>query len=328
MGRCAFNDLIDDIKDLSEKEDTTLPLQLGITLYRLGHTHETMGEIACLFGIGEGTVQLFFDRMMLALLKLRPTYLRWPGRYTLAHRNVRQAVEKDSNFPGCIGYLDGSIIGFKYKPHNDASSYWSGRKKKYGMNLQAICDPSHRFYYVSLGYPGSVQDSTVFSTTDISINPCKYLNPDEYFLADKGYPCTTRCMTPYKRPLSQQAQGGYKRYNEMHTSARVTVEHSFGILKARFPSLDRIPLKFPTPNHHGHFVKWILVSLILHNFLQAAEDSDDYWLEDINGGEQDQEFQNHLDWNNNFANVEPNGAVEDTRAGSRMRDEFRELFTP
>lgn len=229
-------------------------------------------------------------------------------------------MENQSHFPGCVGYLDGSIIGLRYKPKVETATYWSGRKKLYGMNLQAICDSSHAFRYVQIGFPGSVSDSSAFSATDFYSSAHTYLGLGEYVLADKGYTCTPRCITPYKRPRARQIANRYKHFNEVHAAVRINIEHSFGILKARFPSLDFIPLYFSSAEDHGQFVKWILVTIILHNFLEYAEDSDDYWIGDI------QQVAGAV------AGIEADGRgfveepLEDTAGGEELRDDLRQLF--
>jgi hypothetical protein len=197
MRRPAFFNLVDEIKNDSvfHNESNTLQtfpaIQLGVSLYRLGHSHQAIGEIACLFGIGEGTVQLFFTRITIALLHLRPKYLYWPKRDGTEHSVMRQKVEAKSQFPGCLGYLDGTLIGVRFRPKIETSTYWSGKKKKYGIGVQAICDQELIFRYVQIGFPGSVSDATAFAATDISLYSDEYLQPREYLLADKGYCCTT-----------------------------------------------------------------------------------------------------------------------------------------
>lgn len=134
MKQPAFFNLVQEIQNdtvlqsESHNRHSSASLQLSITLYRLGHCHQTLGEIACLFGIGERTVQLFFDWTMLAIFHLRPQYLWWPAVESNAHIKMRQNMEKQSHFPSWVGYSDGSIIGLRYKPKFETATYWSGRK--------------------------------------------------------------------------------------------------------------------------------------------------------------------------------------------------------
>lgn len=52
--------------------------------------------------------------------------------------------------------------------------------------VQAVCDHRSIFTEFDMGWPGSVQDTTVFRESHIWKNKSKYFKDDEYILADKG----------------------------------------------------------------------------------------------------------------------------------------------
>lgn len=52
--------------------------------------------------------------------------------------------------------------------------------------MQAVVDILGRFRDHDLGWPGSVNDSTVFKESDLWRNRDHYFAPDEYILVDKG----------------------------------------------------------------------------------------------------------------------------------------------
>lgn len=62
--------------------------------------------------------------------------------------------------------------------------------------MQAVCD--HRCYFLDyeLGWPGSVNDSTVWNESRIAQNPAAFFEPDEYILVDKGM--LTPCLSSGK----------------------------------------------------------------------------------------------------------------------------------
>jgi hypothetical protein len=60
---------------------------------------------------------------------------------------MRAEIEEWSGFPGCIGFLDGSDINLRFDPVWHAETYFH-RKKRYGFNVQAICDIDGRFTFV------------------------------------------------------------------------------------------------------------------------------------------------------------------------------------
>lgn len=122
---------------------------------------------------------------------------------------------------------------------DDPEAYFT-RKKNYGFNLQAICDWSGRFIWVSMGQTARVHDSHVFKTTDLYRNPYKYFDPEEYLLADKAYALNRHLIIPYKEPAASQPENAA--FNYQLSIPRVKIEHAFGVLKARWPTLRNIPV--------------------------------------------------------------------------------------
>ena len=122
-----------------------------------------------------------------------------PGE--IEFRTMRNNIEKESGCPGCVRFLDGTDIVLQYSPSFHGESYFN-RKKRYGLNVQGICDCNRRFTYISTGFPASVGDATVFGGSSFFQRPNLYFSqPEEYVLADKAYRVTRRCMTTYKEPL-------------------------------------------------------------------------------------------------------------------------------
>ena len=85
----------------------------------------------------------------------------------------------------------------------DPEAYFSP-KKNYGFNLQAICDWSGRFIWVSMGHTASVYDSTTFKSTALYRGLETYFDLEEYVLADKAYSLERDVITPYKEPASRE----------------------------------------------------------------------------------------------------------------------------
>lgn len=61
-------------------------------------------------------------------------------------------------------------------------------------------------------------------------------------ILDAGYPSSPYTMRPYDEPeihkLPRPEQLRRRAFNKKLSSARITVEHSFGLLKGRFPALQ------------------------------------------------------------------------------------------
>ena len=194
--------------------------------------HQLLGGAAQL-GIEEGTIRLYCDRCISALVRRVPQFVKWPQPGSENFWHMRRLVEDSSGFPGCVGYLDGTDITLRYSPSYYGESYFN-RKKRYALNMQGICDDERRFTYVAGGYLASVGDATVFNGTAFFKRPNSFFSrPEEYILADKAYRVTRRCITPYKEPQASQERGGYREFNLQLAEARVRIEQAFEILKNR-----------------------------------------------------------------------------------------------
>jgi hypothetical protein len=74
-----------------------------------------------------------------------------------------------ADFGGCAGAIDGILIWI-HKPSPkecenagcSAGRFHCGRKKKFGLNFQAICDVRGRILDISILYPGATSDILAF----------------------------------------------------------------------------------------------------------------------------------------------------------------------
>ncbi|OCB86821.1 hypothetical protein A7U60_g5994 [Sanghuangporus baumii] len=202
--------------------------QLAVFLLRYGLTHtEKAAEEA---SIAEGTVYLYCMRVAHAFRHIRPQFLTWPD---IARRAVLKARMGEDGFPGCIGMIDGTLIPLAIKPVKDGELYFC-RKKFYAVILQAVCDDTLRFLEFDLGWPGNVQDSTVFRESGIWRRKGEHFQHDEFLLADKGYPLTKFTIRPFTdSDLTNDENEAHRRrnFNFKLSHLRICIEHSFGMLK-------------------------------------------------------------------------------------------------
>jgi len=106
----------------------------------------------------------------------------------------------------------------------------------------------------------------------------------QYIIADAGYASESWLCTPYRQPAASFPQN--KLFNELFSSARVTIEHLNGALKGRWSSLRGIRNQLTTPKDFIAVNKHIVVCMILHNFLLVSNDIwDDEFDDDINENE-------------------------------------------
>lgn len=74
--------------------------------------------------------------------------------------DVAQRFLSKTNFPNCLGAIDGKHIRL-IKPCHSGSHYFN-YKKYFSVVLMALVDADYKFIYVDIGSFGSSADSTVF----------------------------------------------------------------------------------------------------------------------------------------------------------------------
>ena len=290
--------------------------QIAVALYMLGGGGT--GERARIaLNIGHGTIWQYTWRTTELLYRLAPQYIHWPQQRTRVN-NAEADSDERGIFGQCIGFLDGSSITLRYKPMVDPEAYFS-RKKIYGFNLQAICNWEGQFIWTSMKYPASVQDSKAWKATAMYEAIESYFQPDEYILADKAYALERHIITPYKSPAATLPINVI--FNYELSKPRVKIEHAFGILKVRWPTIYDIPIRIGMDEKKGHrkVHYWTMACLVLHNLLHTMRD-DETWLK----AEMDRQV---TDSNNDIdENREHEPYTQAQRMGNIRRDELRALL--
>ncbi|KAI8122321.1 putative nuclease HARBI1 [Lucilia cuprina] len=118
-------------------------------------------------------------------------------------------------------------------------------------------------------YPGSSHDSWIYQNSPIFNRINSYCG-DYYLLGDSAYPCSKHLVTPYRD--NGHLTNIQKTFNIKLSSARVSIEHTFGILKQRFRQLYYCKLK--GVKKLCHFIR---ACCVLHNI--ASENDLDFIYE-------------------------------------------------
>lgn len=127
--------------------------------------------------------------------------------------------------------------------------------------IKAVCDHQCRYIHCFVGNVGSVHDQRVFRLSEVYNyidDPSKFPN-DGHIIGDAAYTNHEHLLVPYRDNGHLTVK--QKNFNFCHSSARMAIERSFGLLKGRFRSLlttldmERIDL-IPT---------FILSCCVLHN---------------------------------------------------------------
>jgi hypothetical protein len=99
--------------------------------------------------------------------------LKWI--YSSQHRVAKEFQSKSSiGISCCVGAIDGILIWI-HKPSDsdcdmlgfDQTKFFRGRKKKFGLNMQAVCDAQRHFLWVDIRYPGTTSDFFAFDQSSL-----------------------------------------------------------------------------------------------------------------------------------------------------------------
>lgn len=148
---------------------------------------------------GEGSSYNYNKRIIFALSRLQSRFLRQP-----VTEEEKDKVAEGFEIEGCMGAIDGTILHLKWRPGKGAIDYYT-RKKCYGVSfveerarrikltflgaqltLQTIADSYGTFTSFEAGHPGTTTDVTVLDQSYAWAHRREYLEPGEYWLADKG----------------------------------------------------------------------------------------------------------------------------------------------
>ena len=143
----------------------------------------------------------------------------------------------------------------------DSGKFYCGRKGKYGLNVQAVCDAMRRFTYISIEHPASASDFLAFATSGL----CKELTetmplPEGFCLCGDN----AHINEPYMAvPFPNQGRGPKDDHNYHHSQVRINIECAFGVLTNRWRTL-----KSPINSNVGIAKVTALTACLcrLHNF--------------------------------------------------------------
>jgi len=196
-----------------------------------------------------------------AILEAGSHYIAWPN--SNRRKAISRVLERDG-FPGCVGFVDGTTIPLFQRPGQNGEVFFDC-KHRYSLNVQIICDCDRRITYAYGGWPGSCCDSTVFSKTDVAINPHRYFDQGEYILADSAYIPSETVVPLYIGQAAEVERNTC--FNWCVAKSRVRNEHSIGILKSRWASLQGLRLALNEREDMYHILRWVRCCIILHNML-------------------------------------------------------------
>lgn len=138
------------------------------------------------------------------------------------------------------------------------------RHDETAITLQGICNADNIFLDVFTGVSSKVHDARIYKMSFIRETICQMGN-DYHIIGDAAYPLSINLITPYKNYGNLSARE--ETFNTAFCRARVKIENTFGILKARFRQLMRLEMWSVLK-----MSKFIIACCVLHNLCIYKKD--------------------------------------------------------
>ncbi|KAB0790811.1 hypothetical protein PPYR_00025 [Photinus pyralis] len=237
--------------------------QLLITLWVLG-TPDSYRSVCDRFGVGKATAIVCVRNVVRILYNYSHSFIMWPTTEKITASVA--AFKNMSGFPGVIGAIDGTHISITApKEHPEA---YVNRKGIHSIQLQGVCDEKGMFIHCYAGYPGAVHDQRVFMKSEVAeyLKSAAKFPGDVHLLGDAAYMLHTHMMVPYKD--NGHLTRAQKNYNYCHSSTRMVIERSFGLLKGRMRRLlDNLPMI-----RTDLIPQYIIACCVIHNICLLKND--------------------------------------------------------
>lgn len=249
---------------------------LLITIWYLSNK-ESMREVGLIFNVSKSTAHGCIHKVVTILASLASKFIIWP-KEDAEFTKLENDFFRQAGFPKVIGAIDGCHINIQ--PPSDQEDAYLDRNRNHSMILQGICSFEKIFLNISVGFAGSAHDarvlkfSEIFKETqrDIKIN---FPSQEFHLLGDSAYPLLPWLMTPFKEPRTRSLTTMQRRYNTKHSSTRVVIENTFGLLQNRFKKLHLVDTDL-------EFIPYIITACcVLHNICESNSDELEEWYTEL-----------------------------------------------
>ena len=233
-------------------------------------------DLQTTFGVSHSQIFVSVDAVMDAVNSCPSISIDFPTCYD-EQRKLARSFEACSaaDISGCCGCIDGYLVWTHKPSENDctylgigSSKFLCGRKLKFGLNLQAVCDSKLRFLDISILFGGATSDLLSFECSNLrhKLGTPGFLAPGLFLIGDNAYINQTFFATPYPNVRSAQDEIHKQKdtYNYYLSNLRVKIECAFGMLVNRWGFLRK-----KTPQKYSVQKTISAVSCLcrLHNFL-------------------------------------------------------------
>lgn len=271
MSADMFNDIVVRLVPPIAGSDVSHEEAVGLSVWRLA-TGQTYRQIAIEFGYSEKALHVYFQHFChhVATYVHNPSVLSMPTQEEL--ERSADFFQRKFSMDGLVGCVDGSFIPFKKAPKQSAfpMAYYSGHHKAWGTNMAAVADHRLVFRCVSIGHQGRVHDATVWRLSKMKNCWEALLRGTQFYLTgDSAYPAHKHLLKEFSAEELRQgvATGSAEfvalqtEYNNCFYGSRKSVEMAFGLWKAKWKVLDRLPVDGPG----DHANEMIAACVVLHN---------------------------------------------------------------
>ncbi|GAV68136.1 LOW QUALITY PROTEIN: DDE_4 domain-containing protein [Cephalotus follicularis] len=189
-----------------------------------------------------------------------------------AHKSLRRI------FKGAVGSLDGTLV-HAIIPSSQQTVYRGKGKGKCYQNVLGICDFNTIFTFVYAGWEGVAHDSMVLTEVMAALsNNFPFPPPSKYYICDVAYTNTRGFMAPVRYWLEdfrrRRAMTKEEKFNHAHAKLRNVIERAYGVLKARFPILDKMA---PYPFNVQRNV--VIACFAVNNFIRKEKINDELFAQ-------------------------------------------------
>ena len=252
-------------RDTNYRLAIPVTVRMACTLFKLCHG---VSLLICseLFAIGRSTVSVVLRDVVQAVNVGLRGEIQWPMDDGVPE--VEAGFQQACGLPGILGAIDGTHFPIA-KPKIAPADYFYFKSGGYSMHCQAVVDSTKRFLNVTVGMPGSTNDSRVLRRSALyhrgqqgNLWDAAHLFQgfQPYLIGDSGYPLLRWLMVPHRQntPLPVAAA----LFNRGLSRGRAVVENAFGMMKQAFRELHK-----KSELHITFIPDVVLCCAILHNIL-------------------------------------------------------------
>jgi hypothetical protein len=191
-------------------------------------------QLSDLFGRSKSWLSTVFNDVILYLAARFAPVLLWHPQLTYERLKVfADAVERVGGVPGIWGFVDGTFRGYCRPSGNEEQRrVYSGHKKLWGNNYQAIVTPDGLVSSLSGPYMGPTNDWTMWRRSGCDEAIREVMRGHEktlYIYGDGAYYASFGVACPFEDPRGRRwLPDDKKAFNKALSSVRIAVEQSFG----------------------------------------------------------------------------------------------------